>query len=262
MTTAHFALAAGSKPSAKTVPLWALMVATYLLDILFMGLVSFGVESFAPMNPAHPAYGQVIIHAYYTHSLVGALIIAAAAGLVGARFWGRNGGLAIGTVAFSHWILDLVVHRGDLPLLPGNLGHLPMLGFGLWNHPAVSIALEIALVVAGSILYYRGVMRLSGSERGARARAVTASGVTALLLVLLLLSDALALPMTFGMTLMLLLVALSGWLDGRIALTPAAAAQRKVRAASAAARSSGAIVRKPRVGRGAQSRSSVGRLES
>jgi hypothetical protein len=185
------------------------------------------------MNPGHPAYGQVIIHAAYTHSLIGALLIAAAAGLLGARFWGRNGGLAVGLVTFSHWILDLMVHRADLPILPGNLGHLPMLGFGLWNDPVAGIALELALVVAGSILYYRGVMRLSGNERGARIRAVTAVVTTALLLVSLLLADALALPMTISLTLMLLLIGLSGWLDGRIAPTATAAARAKVRTASA-----------------------------
>jgi len=233
MTTAHFALAAGSKPAAKTAPLWALMVATYLLDILFMVLVSFGVESFAPMHPGHPAYGQVIIHAAYTHSLVGALLIAAAAGLLGARFWGRNGGLAIGLVTFSHWILDLIVHRADLPLLPGNLAHLPMLGFGLWNDPAAGIALELALVVAGAILYVRGAVRLGHGERGSRKRAVIAAAVTAILLVLLLLADALALPMTTSLTLMLLLIGLSGWLDGRIAPIASAATRAKVRAASA-----------------------------
>lgn len=232
MTTAHFALAAASRPSAKTVPLWALMVATYLMDILFMGLVSFGVESFAPMNPARPAYGQVIIHAAYTHSLVGALLIAALAGLLGARLWGRNGGLAIAAVTFSHWILDLIVHRADLPLLPGNLGHLPMLGFGLWNDPVAAIALELALVVTGSFLYYRGVMRLGRGDRSARTRAGIAATVTAVLLLLLLLADAFALPMTTSLTLMLLLIGLSGWCDRRITPT-ATAARAQVRAASA-----------------------------
>jgi len=160
-------------------------------------------------------------------------VVAAAAGLLGARVWSRNGGLAIGLVTFSHWILDLIVHRADLPILPGDPGHLPMLGFGLWNAPVAGIALELALVVAGSVVYCRGVMRLSGNERGARMRALTAVVTTAVLLVSLLFAGALALPMTISLTLMLLLIGLSRWLDGRIAPTATAAARAKVRAASA-----------------------------
>ncbi len=216
MTTGHFALAAGSKPNAPTAPLWALMLATYLLDVVFMAFVSAGLESFAPMNPAQPAYGQTIIHAAYSHSLTGALLIAALAGLVAAWRWGRRGGVAIATVTFSHWILDLLVHRPDLPLLPGNAGHLPLLGLGLWAHPALSAALELVLVLTGATIYLRGAVRRAGSDAGARRRAIAAAAVTAALLALLLAADALAWPMTLAMTLMLALVAVPGWLDARI----------------------------------------------
>jgi hypothetical protein len=47
-------------------------------------------------------------------------------------------GIVIGLVAASHWLLDLIVHRADLPILPGNIGNLPRLGFGLWRYPLVS----------------------------------------------------------------------------------------------------------------------------
>jgi hypothetical protein len=59
-------------------------------------------------------------------------------------------------VALSHWLLDLIVHRADLPLLPGNAGDLPKLGFGLWRLPAEAAAFELILVVAGAFLYWRG----------------------------------------------------------------------------------------------------------
>lgn len=216
MTTGHFALAAGSKPAARTVPLWALMLATYLLDVVFMGLVSGGLESFAPMHPEAPAYGQTIIHAAYSHSLVGALVIAAVAGALAAWRWGRGGGVAIATVTFSHWILDLIVHRPDLPVLPGNAGTLPLLGLGLWAHPALAAGLELALVVAGATLYLRGSLRRAGPDAAARRRALTAAAVTAAMLALLLAADALAWPMPVAMTLMLGLVLLPGRLDARI----------------------------------------------
>jgi hypothetical protein len=56
---------------------------------------------------------------------------------------------------FSHWLLDLIVHRADMPFLPGNAGHLPRMGFGLWRHPAGAMTLELALVLAGAFLYWR-----------------------------------------------------------------------------------------------------------
>jgi hypothetical protein len=42
-----------------------------------------------------------------------------------------------------------------MPILPGNAGHLPMLGFGLWRYPLAVAAAECALVVAGAWLYWR-----------------------------------------------------------------------------------------------------------
>jgi hypothetical protein len=131
------------------------MLSTYLLDFVFIFLVAAGLESFAPLDPANPAYGAVVIHAYYSHSLVGAALIAVIAGLLAGWAWGRRAGVVIGAVVFSHWILDLIVHRPDLPILPGNAGGLPLLGFGLWELPTISAILELALALGGAYLYYR-----------------------------------------------------------------------------------------------------------
>jgi hypothetical protein len=197
MIAGHFGLATGVKAGAPRLPLWALLLSSFLLDVIFIILVAAGVESFTQIDPAHPVYGGAVIHAYYTHSLVGALLIAAIAGLIASRFWGQQGGTVIGAVVFSHWILDLIVHRPDMPILPGNLGNLPLLGFGLWNYPVVSAVVELALVLGGAYLYYRSAIQLpvspGASTSTQRRRALTASAVTTLLLLLLLASDVLAL---------------------------------------------------------------------
>ena len=105
--------------------------------------------------------------------------------------------MAIALVVFSHWILDLLVHRPDLPILPGNMGNLPLLGFGLWQIPIVSAILELILVLAGAYLYYRSAQQLpvppGMSSAAHRRRVLQASGVTAALLILLLASDLLGL---------------------------------------------------------------------
>jgi hypothetical protein len=74
----------------------------------------------------------VIIHADYTHSLIGAALLPTVFGAVAAVRYGRAGGLILGLVVMSHWVLDLIVHRADMPILPGGSGMLPRLGFGLW----------------------------------------------------------------------------------------------------------------------------------
>jgi hypothetical protein len=151
----HFGVAAGVKRVEPRAPLWALMLATAWLDVLFVPLYLAGVETIAPAPVTSGGYGNVIIHADYTHSLVGAALIALVFGLVAAVPWGTRVGAVLGAVVFSHWVLDLIVHRGDLPILPGDAGGLPRLGFGLWQFRETSIALELALVVVGAWLYWR-----------------------------------------------------------------------------------------------------------
>ena len=155
MIAGHFGLAAAVKARERQAPTWALMLATAWLDVVFVPLLLAGVETIEQAPGTSGGYGTSIIHADYTHSLVGALALAALFGLVASASWGRRTGAVLGGVVFSHWLLDLLVHRADLPLLPGDMGGLPRLGFGLWRVPVASAAVELALVVVGAYLYWR-----------------------------------------------------------------------------------------------------------
>jgi hypothetical protein len=75
----------------------------------------------------------------------------------------------MGAVAFSHWLLDLLVHRADLPMLPGNAGQFPRMGLGLWRMPAVTVAMELALVAGGAYLYWRAAIETASSHGGRRS---------------------------------------------------------------------------------------------
>lgn len=195
MFAGHFGLAAAVKAKEPETPLWALMLSTQLLDVIFVPLYAAGIETIQPLDGG--GYGEAVIHANYTHSLVGAFVIALAAGLLAGWAWGRRSAFVIGAVVFSHWLLDLIVHRGDLPILPGNLGNLPTLGFGLWASPAVSIALEGLLVVVGAVLYFRSVLGRRAATQGAQQAsaipAVTAGTVMGVLLVASLVTSAIGL---------------------------------------------------------------------
>lgn len=173
MIAGHFGLAAGVKGREPMVPLWSLMLATSWLDVVFIPLFLSGVETIEPASDATGPYGASVIHANYTHSLVGAVLLSAVFGAVFAALWGRRAGVVLGLVAFSHWILDLVVHRSDMPLLPGGGGMT--FGFGLWRYPATSAAIELVIVLVGAWLYWQAARTVAGADK--RGRADLAAGL-------------------------------------------------------------------------------------
>jgi len=63
----------------------------------------------------------------------------------------RAAAIIVGLVVLSHWVLDFIVQRPDLPLIPDRF----IVGLGLWNFVLTTIALELAMFVAGLVLYLR-----------------------------------------------------------------------------------------------------------
>jgi membrane-bound metal-dependent hydrolase YbcI (DUF457 family) len=184
MIAGHFGFAAAVKSREPEVPLWGLMLATQWLDVLFVPLVVAGIEGFTPVPGMSEGYGRVIIHADYTHSLLGALVIAALYGGAFAVRRGKRVGVVLGAVVFSHWLLDLLMHRADMPLLPGGAGNFPRLGFGLWRLPALAGIVELVLVVVGSGLYWRAATRTAPPDRTKRAHLVGALSLASGIVVL------------------------------------------------------------------------------
>ena len=92
MIAGHFGLAAAVKGREPQLPLWALMLATVWLDIVFVPLFLMGVETITVPEGEPAGYGHAIIQADYTHSVVGALLLLALFGGVAARQWGRPAG--------------------------------------------------------------------------------------------------------------------------------------------------------------------------
>ena len=79
MIAGHFGLAAAVKAGRPAIPVWTLMLATAWLDVVFVPLYLSGIETVDGAG-----YGGGVIHADYTHSLVGALVLAALFGAVAA----------------------------------------------------------------------------------------------------------------------------------------------------------------------------------
>lgn len=174
MIAGHFGFAALVKSREQQVPLWALMLATVWLDIVFVPLFLGKFETLSPVPGLKGGYGQNFIYADYTHSLVGALVLSAIFGIACAIPWGRRCGLVLGLVSFSHWVLDLIVHRHDMPLLPGNAGNLPRMGFGLWQIRTGSIVAELVLILLGAWFYWRAARSVTAlAHRGQTRAAIT-----------------------------------------------------------------------------------------
>jgi hypothetical protein len=150
MFIGHFAMGAMVKPLAPTLPIWALAVAPQFMDLLFLPLVAIGVEGYIS-GP----FGHSEIDALYTHSLVGAALIAALVYWIGITIWKtRAAGLILAGLSFSHWIIDLLVHHKDMPWLPGNFGDFALLGFGLWDFEYAVFGTEVLMALVAVALYF------------------------------------------------------------------------------------------------------------
>jgi hypothetical protein len=172
----HFGFAAAVKARERTIPLWALMLACQWLDVVFIPLFLSHIERIEPVPGTQGGYGEGIIYADYTHSLIGALLLSLAFGVAFLRR-GKRDAVVLGAVVFSHWVLDLVVHRADMPILPGNAGNLPRLGFGLWQVPVASALVELALVSVGAYVYWKAAREVVVAAKQAPSKAHRAAAI-------------------------------------------------------------------------------------
>jgi len=130
-----------------------LLLAPLLLDLLWPLFIAAGLES-VQIVPGITVVTPLDLHDYpYTHSLVTSLFWSVLLG-GGYLLWrhDRRGGLVLGIGVFSHWILDFVTHRPDMPLYPGST---TFVGLGLWNSLAGTLVVGVAMFVAGVIVYAR-----------------------------------------------------------------------------------------------------------
>ncbi|MGE0705583.1 MAG: metal-dependent hydrolase [Vicinamibacterales bacterium] len=154
MFVGHLAVALGARRAAPGVPLAPLVAGSYGLDLLWPMLLLSGVEQ-VRIEPGATAFTPLAFEHYpWSHSLLMAVVWAVAAGLLAGRwFRSRTAGMAIAVMVVSHWFLDWLMHRPDLPLWPGS----PLFGLGLWNSLPATFVVEGVLFVAAIEAYRRAV---------------------------------------------------------------------------------------------------------
>jgi hypothetical protein len=157
----HFAVAFAAKRAVPAVSLGTWFIACELVDIVWPVFLLLGVES-VRIAPGITAFTPLdFVHYPWTHSLV---MCSAWAVAFGALYWTRNrvAAIVLALVVLSHWVLDLIVHRPDLPLAPGSDMRL---GLGLWHSAPGTLALELALFAIGLGLYVHATRAADGCGR-------------------------------------------------------------------------------------------------
>jgi len=154
----HFAVAFAAKRAAPKVSLGTLFVACELVDLIWPAFVLLGVETVA-IRPGITAFTPLdFIHYPWTHSLamgvVWGFLLALSYAVLRKDI---RAAAVVGAVVLSHWLLDAIVHRPDLPLVPGGEARI---GLGLWNSVAGTLLLEGAMFFAALAFYLRGTKAL------------------------------------------------------------------------------------------------------
>ena len=154
MFIGHFGVAFAAKRAAPEVSVGTTIFAAQFLDALWPVLVLAGVERVAIVPGITRMTPLDFQHYPWSHSLAMAILWAI---LFAGTYWvmRRRARAAVWLAALvvSHWVLDWIVHRPDLPLYPGDPDRH---GIGLWNSAPASLGIEFALYAMGIYLYVTG----------------------------------------------------------------------------------------------------------
>jgi len=159
MFIGHFAAGFAAKRIDSHPSLATYFLAAQLPDVLWPMFVLAGWEH-VTVVPGDTAVTPLRFDSYpYSHSLLGAVGWGALLGLLYA-LWRRNprGAVLVALLSISHWLLDFVSHRADMPLL---ISGGPRLGLGLWNSVPATLVVEGLLFGAGVWLYLRASAAVS-----------------------------------------------------------------------------------------------------
>jgi membrane-bound metal-dependent hydrolase YbcI (DUF457 family) len=153
MFIGHFGLGFGAKSVAPKVSLGSLFLAAQFIDLLWPTLLLLGIER-VQIAPGATAVTPLFFEHYpVSHSLFA--VIGWAILVSGVYLFGRKeprSALILALLVVSHWLLDALVHRPDLPLFPGSQ---TLIGLNLWSSLPITLAIEVPLFALGVWLYAR-----------------------------------------------------------------------------------------------------------
>ena len=167
MFAGHYGVSFLVKTAEPKLPLWLLFLAVQFVDMLWVPLVLLGIEHYRIVPGITASLPLDLYYMPYSHSLVSVAIWSAVV-FAGCRWLAPSAilrrsrlGFFLALAVFSHWILDFVVHRPDLPLYD----NARKVGLGVWNYPLTALALEAALLFGGTLLYLRSAAANTFTEK-------------------------------------------------------------------------------------------------
>ena len=164
MFIGHFALGFAAKRAAPRLSLAVLFGAAQFADLLWPFLLAAGVEQ-VRIVPGITAFTPLDFISYpYSHSLLALVIWGVLfGGICAIVVRDRRVMLVVAALVVSHWVLDWITHRPDMPLYPGSV----KVGLGLWNSVPGTIAVETVMFVVGVWMSARATR--ARDETGRRA---------------------------------------------------------------------------------------------
>jgi hypothetical protein len=150
MLLGHIAVGLAGRRLTPGISLGGWFLAVMFVDLVWPIFLLLGLEH-VRIAPGITAFTPLDFQHYpFTHSLVAGGLWGALVALIWkARASTTRAALLLGLGVLSHWMLDAIVHRPDLPVLPDG----PYVGLGLWNSVPATMALELTLFAAGLALY-------------------------------------------------------------------------------------------------------------
>jgi hypothetical protein len=162
MFLGHYAVALAAKRVAPKTSLGTLFFAAQLADMLWPVLLLLGWERVRIVGGPDPFLIFAFDSYPISHSLATLIAWALLVGVIyRARTGYATGAVVLGACVLSHWVLDWVTHRPDLPIYPGG----PAVGLGLWNSAAGTVLVEGLMFVAG-VASYLTTTRARGGRYG------------------------------------------------------------------------------------------------
>lgn len=154
MLVGHFAVGLAAKRAWPSISLGTAVLAAMVADFLWCLFMLGGLEHIELRQGVRGAanYGNMYDVAL-SHSLLMTCVWGgafAATYLLVTR--DRRGAVLLGAVVASHWLLDVIAHRPDMPIAPGTSARY---GLGLWASVPATLVIEGAMWVAALVVYVR-----------------------------------------------------------------------------------------------------------
>lgn len=163
MGVGHLAVGFAAKKWAPRTSLAWLMLAPVFVDLWWGVFILLGVERAHMAPESGHAIPIVLEYMPFSHSLPAVFGWAL---LLAGIYFALQKDFRVAAILFagvlSHWLLDFVSHRPDMPLLPSG----PRLGLGLWDHPLAGFSVEASMLALGLWLYVSATRPKNGGKIG------------------------------------------------------------------------------------------------